>query len=130
MQQQAARSTTFTDRPISIGFCAPPAKEQLAGVLNHDDLAASNTLRRAAYRMASHLRYTYSFIAQKAGELNLPCPVSSKAPNAAAWTSNQGRMQQRPPFSRRRSPNRPSPISIDIKSPSAKPTPTENQSPP
>ena len=43
MQQQPTCSTAFADRSISIGFRASPAKYQFAVVLNHDDLATSNT---------------------------------------------------------------------------------------
>ena len=82
MQQQPSCSATLTDRSISVGLCAPPAKKQLAGILNHDDLAAGNTIRCARGRMARHLSDTYSFIAQKSRELNLPGPVPRKASNA------------------------------------------------
>ena len=93
MQQQPSGSATFADRSISIGLCAPPTKEQLAGILNHDHLAASNTIRRARSRMARHLSDTYSFVAQKARELNLPRPAPRKPSNARAWPANQGPMQ-------------------------------------
>ena len=93
MQQQPSGSTTFADRSISVGLCAPPAKEQLAGILNHDDLAASNTVRRARSRMARHLSDTYSFVAQEARELNLPRSAPRKPSNARAWPPNQGLMQ-------------------------------------
>ena len=43
MQQQPTCSTAFADRPISIGFRTPPAKDQFAGILDHDDLATGNT---------------------------------------------------------------------------------------
>jgi hypothetical protein len=89
MQQQPSCSATFADWSISVGLCAPPAKEQLAGILNHDDLAASNTSRRARSRMARHLSDTYPFVAQKARELNLPRSAPRKPSNTRAWPSNQ-----------------------------------------
>jgi hypothetical protein len=72
--------------------------------------------------MARHLRKTYLLIAQKAAELNFPRPVPRKPSNTRAWPSNQRIVQRHPPFSRRRSPNRPSPISSAIDQHSAQPT--------
>src|ERR1700684_2721500 len=53
MQQQATCSATFADRSIPVGFGTPSAKDQFAGVLNHDDLATSKT--RTAVREAAWL---------------------------------------------------------------------------
>src|SRR4051812_24987196 len=117
MQQQPSCSTTLADRSISVGLCAPPAKEQLAGILNHDDLAPSNTIRRAPSRMARHFSDTYPFVTQKARELNFPRSAPRKPSNTRARPSNQRLVQRRPPFSRRRSPNRPSPVSSGIDRP-------------
>lgn len=117
MQQQSTCSATLADRSISVGLCAPPAKEQFAGILNDDDLSTGSTIRRARSRMARHLGDTYPFVAQKARELNFPRSVTSKTSNTRTGPSNQRLVKQRPPFSRRRSPNRPSPISSRIDSP-------------
>jgi hypothetical protein len=130
MQQQATRSAAFADRSIPVGFGTPSAKDQFAGVLNHDNLTTGNPHRRPRSHVARHLGDTYLFVAQKTSEPHLLGSVPCKASNARARTANEGRMQRRPPFSRRRSPNRPSPISIDIRPPSANPIPTGNQSPP
>src|SRR3984893_1833497 len=124
MQQQPTYSAALTNRSIPIVSRTPSAKCQFTGILNHNDLATDYTRRRARSRMARHLCNTYPFIAQKTREPNLLGPVPCKASNAGARTSNEGRMQRRPPFSRRRSPNRPSATSIDIKPPSARPIPT------
>src|SRR5580704_11946694 len=129
MQQQATRSPAFADRSIPIVSRTPSAKEQFAGVLNHDDLSTGNPLRRPGSCVVCHFCDTYLFIAQKPPEPNLLGSAPCKTSNAAAWTSNEGRMQQRPPFSRRRSPNRPSPISIDIRPPPQDRHPPWNQSP-
>src|ERR1700688_703185 len=124
MQQQPTYSAALANRSIPIVSRTPSAKCQLAAILKHDDVATRYTRRPARRRLARHLCNTYPFIAQKTREPNLLGPVPCKASNAGAWTSNEGRMQRRPPFSRRRSPNRPSATSIDIKPPSARPIPT------
>src|SRR5580700_3812254 len=114
MQQQPTYSAALADRSITIVPRPPPTKRQFAGVLNHDDLAITNMRRRAPGRMARHLGDTYPLIAQKAREPNLLGAVPCKTPDPWARPSNQGLMQRCPPFSRRRSPNRPSPNSISI----------------
>src|SRR6266481_61876 len=124
MQQQATCSATFADRSIPVGFGTPSAKDKFAGVLNHDDLTTGNPYGRPRSRVARHLCDTYPVVAQKTREPNLPCSVPCEASDARTRPSNQRFVQKGPPFSRRRSPNRPSPISIDITPPSANPTPT------
>ena len=119
MQQQATCPAAFADRSIPIGFCSPSAKDQFAGVLDNDDLSTDDTLGRPRSRMARHLRNTYPLVAQKTREPNLPCSVPGKPPNAGTRPTNEGRMQSRPPFSKRRSPNRPSPNAIVIRPSSA-----------
>src|SRR3974390_1150874 len=109
MQQQSSCSATFADRSIAIGFGTPTANKQLAGVLNHDDLTAGNTVCRACRRMGRHFGDAYLLVTQQARKLHLACSIASKPSNARTWSSNQRLVQQGPPFSRRRSPNRPSP---------------------
>jgi len=82
------------------------------------------TIRRARSRMARHLCDVYPFIAQKTREPDLLRPAPGQASNARTGPPNEGPMQRQPPFSRRRSPNRPSLTSIDMKPPSTRPTPT------
>ena len=89
MQQQATGSATFTDRSIPIGFGTPSAKDQFAGVLNHDDLTTGNPRGRPRSRMARHLCDTYPVIAQKTREPNLPRPVPCKASDARTRPPNQ-----------------------------------------
>lgn len=84
MQQQATRSAAFADRSISVGFGAPSAKEQFAGVLDHDDLTIGNPQGRPRSRVARHLCNTYLFIAQKTREPNLLGSAPCKASNAGA----------------------------------------------
>src|ERR1700722_16011510 len=55
-----------------------------------------------------------TLLAQEAPKPHLLRSPSRKPPDTRARTLNQGCMQSSPPFSRRRSPNRPSPNSIAI----------------
>src|ERR1700722_4688399 len=128
MQQQPTYSAALADRSITIVPRPPPTKRQFAGVLNHDDLAIANMRRRAPGRMARHLGDTYPVIAQKPRKPNLLGAVPCKTPDPWARSSNQGLMQRRPPFSSRRSPNRPSPNSIPIATSSNQPAQPWNQS--
>jgi hypothetical protein len=64
--------------------------------------------------MAHHLASTYAGVAEKTGEPHFLGPAASEAPDARTRTLNQGRMQSRPPFSRRRSSNRPNPNSMPM----------------
>src|SRR5438067_6034744 len=69
---------------------------------------------RAADGMEHHLLSRHSVVVQEAPELHLSCPPTRKALDTGAGALNEGSVQGDPPFSRRRSPNRPSPNSIDI----------------
>src|ERR1700754_3168935 len=114
MQQQAAGSAAFADRSISMGLRTTATQDQFTGVLNNDDVATANTLSRPRGRMARHLRNAHPPVAQKTREPDLVRSLPGKTSNERTRPSNQGRMQHGPPFSRRRSPNRPSSISIDL----------------
>ena len=89
MQQQATRSPAFADRSIPIVSRTPSAKEQFAGVLNHDDLSTGNPLRRPGSCVVCHFCDTYLFIAQKTREPDLPSPAPCKASDARTRSSNQ-----------------------------------------
>src|SRR5262249_7465418 len=107
MQQQAACSATFADRSVSIGLCTTAAQDQFTSVLNNDDVTTANTLSRTRGRMARHLRNAHPAIAQKTREPDLVRSPPGKTSNERTRPPNQGSMQQGPPFSRRRSLNRP-----------------------
>jgi len=114
MQQQSAQRSALANRPITVRPCPPTSQRQFAGILNHDDVAPGDTCARARDRMAHHLANRHGAIVQKTPEPHLLRPTSGKSPDPTAGPLNQGSVERDPPFSRRRSPNRPSPNSIDM----------------
>ena len=116
MQQQSAQRAAFADRPKSVGARSPASQGQLAGVLDHDNVAAGNAGCRARHRLAKHLLWGHRSIVQKASKPHLLRPVTPEPADTTARLADKGCMKRSPPFSRRRSPNRPSPNSriIDL----------------
>src|SRR5205085_3591746 len=84
----------------------------------HHNVAAGNARSRAGHGVAHHLVGRHRDIVQKAPKPHLLRPSAGKPPDTRAGPRNEGGMQGGPPFSSRRSPNRPSPHSIAT-SPSA-----------
>jgi hypothetical protein len=114
MQQQSAQSPALADRPIAVRPRPPPPQRQFARVLNHDHVATASPGCRARRCVAHHLVGGHRAIAQEAPKPHLLRSPSCEPPDTRARALNQGCMQGSPPFSRRRSPNRPSPNSIVI----------------
>src|SRR5439155_13438812 len=91
---------------------APASELQFTRVLNNDDIATRNPSCRARGRVAHHLASRHRVIVQEARKPDLLRPPPRKPPDTRAGPLDKGRVQGGPPFSRRRSPNRPSPNSI------------------
>ena len=72
-------------------------------------MAARHKSSRARYGGGNHFDRRHSRIAQKPSKSNLAGPVAAEwaDPNAGLTNLQQAFQQKRPPFSRRRSPNRP-----------------------
>jgi len=85
------------------------------GVLDRQHMAARAPLRRAAGSLGRHRLGRHRLVAQQPGQTDLPGPIASKPtdPNPSPSRRHQTGMQEGPPFSRRRSPNRPS-VTSDI----------------
>ena len=112
MQQQSAQRSALADRSITARPRPPTSQRQFARVLGHHDVATRNPPCCAGGGVAHHLVGGHRMIAQQPREPHLLRPSSGKSPDTRARPLNQGRMKGGPPFSRRRSPNRPSPNSI------------------
>src|SRR5204862_2034120 len=109
LEKQAAQSSTLANRPVSVRPRPPTPEGQLAGILNAHYVAPRAPGRRAADGMEHHLLSRHSVVVQEAPELHLSCPPTRKALDTGAGALNEGSVQGDPPFSSRRSPNRPSP---------------------
>src|SRR4030088_890516 len=79
-------------------------------VLNGEHMPSGDTSRRACRRRGHHLGHGHCRIVQKARQSDLARPVLTEPTNPYATPTqfHQPSVQQRPPFSSRRSPNRPS----------------------
>src|SRR5262249_37086067 len=108
MNQNPPRRPATAHRPKAGSPQLPAARHDLGRILDHHNIAARSPLPGARSHARSHLRHAHPRIAQKSVELNLAAPLASQSPDARARLFHQGSMQQSPPFSRRRSPNRPS----------------------
>ncbi|RUL95951.1 hypothetical protein EFR84_33330 [Rhizobium chutanense] len=78
-------------------------------ILDGQNMSIRATAGSAQGRLLDHLLRIDGIIAQKPGQTDLSGPMPSKLahPHALTGRLNQTRQQERPPFSRRRSPNRP-----------------------
>lgn len=92
-------------------------------VLNRQHVAPGATRPRARARSLDHLLGRHRLAAQEPGQahLSLSRPPESPNPNRPPRRLDETRQQKGPPFSRRRSPNRPSDKS-HISNPSAEST--------
>jgi hypothetical protein len=82
------------------------------GILDCQHMAAFAASRCPMPCRLRHLLRRHRGIAQQPRQPDFARPVPTKPPHthAAASNLNQPRLQKRPPFCRRRSPNRPRPI--------------------
>ena len=112
MQKQAAQPAALANRPITIVASPPPSHCQFAGVLDHNDVTPCNPRCSAFHRMANHLCGGHALIAQETREPHFLGALTGQSSDAGAGPLNQGGVKVGPPFSRRRSPNRPSPNGI------------------
>ncbi len=106
--------SAFADRTKAVLARPPAAQLQFAGVLNNDNITTCNPRRGPSRRVLHHLIGSHCAIAQKAGKPHLLGSLPAKPSDTRTWPRHQRGMQRDPPFSRRRSPNRPSPNSIAI----------------
>ena len=114
VQQKPSQGSALANRTISAGTGARTSQRQLARILGHHDVAARSPTCREFDRVTNHRVGGHRRVAQETRELHLPRPPSAQPTDTATRLFNQGRMQDGPPFSRRRSPNRPSPNSNAI----------------
>src|SRR5262249_11911106 len=104
VQHEPAQRPAFADRTIAILTRPPPPEDQLARILNDDDVATRNPGRRARCRVPHHLAGRHGAIAQKArdrAESARPALPPPAAPRAAEYTSKparQGPHATRSPF--------------------------------
>ncbi len=129
MQQQSPQGPALADRTIAARPRASASQRQFGRVLNHHHIPTSNPRCRTRGCVAHHFPGGHAIVAQEAREPHLLRPSSCKSPDTRARPLNQRRVQSRPPFSRRRSPNRPSPNSMPT-APSANQHSTHGISPP
>ncbi len=87
---------------------APALRSDHRGILDRQNAPAPATPSRARRSRGRHLLHRHSLIAKEPGQTDLPGPAPAQPPhpNAPPAHLNQARVQERPPFSRRRSPNR------------------------
>jgi hypothetical protein len=114
VQQKAAQRTALSDHAIAVRLRPMASQCQLTRILDHHNITPGSPGSSALPGVARHLGGRYRMVAQEARELNLPRPCSRQPADTRAWPRHQRRMEGGPPFSRRRSPNRPSPYSIPV----------------
>src|SRR5262249_30065323 len=105
--QPPARRPAATHRAKAGSPQLAAAQDDLDRILDHHDIAARGPVAGARPHGRGHLRHAHPPIAQKPMELNLTAATPSQPTDPRARLFHQGSVQQRPPFSRRRSPNRP-----------------------
>jgi hypothetical protein len=93
-------------------------------VLDHQNIAALAALRRLPARLSRHLLRRHRAVAQKPRQPDFPGPIPAQTTDPQSTPPNRQQTGQQigPPFSSRRSPNRPSVNSI-----SAAPSPINPQ---
>jgi hypothetical protein len=107
MKQQACRIALGDQAVVPMRPSA--AQDQLRRVLHDNDMPTGHPLPGQAPGMLRHLRRRYRPIVKKPAKLHLARPVPAKSTDTRARLCHQRRVQPGPPFSKRRSPNRPSP---------------------
>src|SRR3981189_3893112 len=112
MQQQSAQRAAFADRSIPARSGAPTSQRQFAGILSHNDLTARHSCCGAVARMAHHFVGSHCRVVKETPEPHLLRSTSRKPSDTTTRSLDEGRVEGGPPFSRRRSPNRPSPNSM------------------
>jgi hypothetical protein len=117
MQQKATNLTALADRTEATITGPLPAEAQFAAVLDRQDISAGNALARTRASVFSHFGNGHRVVVQKAPKLDVSSPVAfSHPPQHATRPLNQSIKKAGPPFSSRRSPNRPSPATtVDMR---------------
>ena len=102
------------DRRVQEAAAAAGRRPRHRRVLDRQDIAPGAGGLGAPQRRRDHLLDRHRWIAQEPGDADLACPVPAEAshPDTACPVRHQPRQQVGPPFSRRRSPNRPNAKSI------------------
>jgi hypothetical protein len=110
VQQQTACASAASDRTKSPRPRFLASKHQLAAVLDRQHIAPRNQARGSRRSRLGHLGDRHSPVIQKARELYLARAIAlGQTAYARPRPRHQRSLQNGPPFSRRRSPNRPSP---------------------
>src|SRR5204863_4151551 len=128
MQQQSAQGSALADRSIAVRPRPPTSQRQFAGILNDDNVASRRARGGARGRVTYHLAAGHGAIAQEAREPYLLGATSGEPPDLTAGPLDKRSVEVGPPFSRRRSPNRPSPNSL-VMAPPENHRPTQGISP-
>src|SRR5262245_9688882 len=107
MDQNTPGRSTASHRPKARRPQLTAAQCDLAGIMDHHDITARRSFAGARAHCRGHLHYTHPLVAQKPMELHLATALAGQSANAASLALHQRTVKLRPPFSRRRSPNRP-----------------------
>jgi len=112
--QQGAILRINGDRRVQHQALLVAVIAQARRVLDRQNVPARHQLGRARRRCLHHLGRGYPLVAQKPRDPHLAGAIATKRahPNPRLSHRRQPIEQEQPPFSRRRSPNRPSPIVI------------------
>ena len=108
MQQQPAQIAALADRPKAFGANLGAAQDDIAGVLDRQNVASRRPIPRAGRRRLAQARNRHRPIAQKASKTNFCAPIpAGNLAHARTGTRDKGGMAKGPLFSSRSSPNRP-----------------------
>src|ERR1700685_1356472 len=110
MQQHTAQIAALADRPKALGANLGAPQDDLAGVLDRQNVAPRRPISGALGRRRAQPRNRHGLIAQKAPETNLRAPpAAGNLAHARTRARDKRGVTQGPLFSSRSSPNPPTP---------------------
>jgi hypothetical protein len=110
MQQHAAQIAALADRSKALGANLGAPQDDLAGVLDRQNVAPRRPMSGAAGRRRAQTRNRHGLIAQKAPETNLGAPPpAGNLPHARTGARDKRGVTKGPLFSSRSSPKPPTP---------------------